>query len=952
MSEQIQKLSPDRDLQCYFLTPSAIAAMSGASESGYTLSGKWRQQFDWAVVEWNRDNVFDHPTLRPLPDGDLSDLVLTYQEQRTSCIPIESNLVPVVDWNNLRIWAPSADGHSETVYTIALNDPSICAPVSGNYVPASATLTLAASPGVGQRVGIALLEQHYYYAVGPNDGLSEIVAGIATNINQLSPTFRATSSGAAVTVSWALTDKSLQHPDLRGSNGNRLTMYGFAESAAAVWATPFAQFAGGQFPDTYRVTLDFRALKAFRGIPTDRVRKMRWTWAADLQPTSFEQTEFSVKVSNWQVTGSNRAYSVAGPGSRRIEDTDSAAVYSGSWSQSVGLESGNFSGSRIHVSNSPGDSVSIVYKETAQHQLLLGTRRLASAGAISVSVDGGIPLEDNLYLAGEDILVRLPLGTFSAGPHTVTVTNSGTASAELYFDFIEIAYATTQLSDSITDSAFSLSTDWDTYHSQSLPAERTAWMINKLGFKGRVNHYAGALWFYELVRTGTQYSSVTLQFAAQGSSSPNITLNLLPPPTVDEPSPSPTPVTHLVLPDDTLENAVQALAGLINLGTNLVWASANGTELTITARQMGKAGDSIAAQLDPSVAGYSVRPAAAVTGGGVDGTTYDLDSNDSLNATLMAAADFWKTDLNAVPRINRAARDWHIAYFTALKGYGIDVVTSFSTEMLNADPSSDAGLAQRYPDGTPTIVNTPAVQTNFSPQAIAYWQQVYLDMAALQSAAGLTPYLQFGEIQWWYFPKQIWNNSTAQNQYVGMPFYDQYTVAQFEVKYGRPPQVILSNSADPSPYSDELSFFSALLGSYTSAIRQAVVQQFPNCRWEVLYPTDTNNTPLNRIANFAIDDWTPSNLNSLKTESFGFTGSSNLDASAYSMGVSAAKGFPNAQRAHLIGIGDAFSCWLKESNYAQAQGLGSITLFALDQYCLIGYPLPPFEVKGKSSRAA
>jgi hypothetical protein len=42
MPEQILKLSPDRDLQCYFFMPSAIAAMSNASSSGFTVSGKWR----------------------------------------------------------------------------------------------------------------------------------------------------------------------------------------------------------------------------------------------------------------------------------------------------------------------------------------------------------------------------------------------------------------------------------------------------------------------------------------------------------------------------------------------------------------------------------------------------------------------------------------------------------------------------------------------------------------------------------------------------------------------------------------------------------------------------------------------------------------------------------------------------------------------------------------------
>jgi len=83
----IQKLSPDRDLQCFFFHPSSIAALSNTSETGFTVSGTWRQQFDWTVIEWNRDNVYEHPVLRNLPDGDFSGLVLTYDETRTNCIP-------------------------------------------------------------------------------------------------------------------------------------------------------------------------------------------------------------------------------------------------------------------------------------------------------------------------------------------------------------------------------------------------------------------------------------------------------------------------------------------------------------------------------------------------------------------------------------------------------------------------------------------------------------------------------------------------------------------------------------------------------------------------------------------------------------------------------------------------------------------------------------------------
>jgi hypothetical protein len=68
------------------------------------------------------------------------------------------------------------------------------------------------------------------------------------------------------------------------------------------------------------------------------------------------------------------------------------------------------------------------------------------------------------------------------------------------------------------------------------------------------------------------------------------------------------------------------------------------------------------------------------------------------------------------------------------------------------------------------------------------------------------------------------------------------------------------------------------------------------------------------------------------------------------MNTSAVKGFPNSQRAHLVGVGDAWSAWLKEVDIAQSQGLESLVLFALDQYCLVGYPPPPFVKSTNSSR--
>jgi hypothetical protein len=945
MSEQISKLTPDRDLQAYFLTPSAIAALSSANSTGFVLSGKWRQQFDWAVVEWNRDNVFEHPSLRNLPDGDLSGLTLTYQESRMGCIPFQSNLFPVVTWDRLRLWVANDDG-TDTIYYVNLMDYAVS--ISGSTVAASATMTLVASPGVGNRAGLAFLEEHYYYIVGATDELSDIAAGIAAAINLFSSDFTASASGSSVTVTWK---GSAGNHNLDGANGNRMSLYGFAENGAAVWQSPGAGFSGGAFPNIYQVTLDFGNLMgttssapinsstALVQVPTTSVRKVRWTWQADLQLGQFAQTEFQVTVSNWSVSGANRLYSIAGPGSRRIEDTDTGVAFLGDWT----LESGNYSDSKAHYSTTAGDSVTITYTEATSHQLYLGTRRFTSAPRINITIDSGEAQQTILTLSQEDVLVRYPLGTIAGGSHTVTVSNAENGQ-KLYFDFLEIAYPGNNLPDFTPNSQLALATDWDTYHSQSLPAERTAWLINKLGYTGRVNHYVGALWFYEIVRTGTQYATLTIQIqlAATIGANAQLTFALA----ADVPSLSfsttRTDIAHLILLDDTSATVALAVAALINIGTNLVWAAANGNSLTLTARAMGADGNGIGFELLSSTSDVTVTVPANALAGGIDGTPYTLtaDGPGGLNTTLIAAAEFWRTDLTASQPINRAARDWHAAYFAAIKAYGMDVVAAFSTELMNGDPSAAVGIAQQYFDGTPVVLNTPAIQTNFSPTSLAYWKRVYLEMAGLQSAAGLVPYLQSGEVQWWYFP------STG----VSMPFYDAYTQQQFTAKYGVAMQEIPSNNSDPSAFPNEVAFLPTLIGNYTASIRSALQTQFPGCRYEVLYPTDTNNTALNALINYPAADWTPRNLTCLKTESFGFTGGHDLVSCTMSMSTSAAKGFPNPQRAHLVGIGDAWSAWLKEVDIAQSQGLETVVLFALDQYCLIGYPPPPFVNSTKSSR--
>jgi hypothetical protein len=295
----------------------------------------------------------------------------------------------------------------------------------------------------------------------------------------------------------------------------------------------------------------------------------------------------------------------------------------------------------------------------------------------------------------------------------------------------------------------------------------------------------------------------------------------------------------------------------------------------------------------------------------------------------MAWAQGWRTDLEALPRLNRAARDWHRSYFAALRGYGIGAAAAFSMELQHGDPRPEAGIAQRYPSGDAALLTTPALQTNFSPASTAFWRQIYLEMADLMSEAGVTPYLQFGEVQWWYLAAPS-----------GMPFYDSYTTTTFQTAHGRPMGVIASQNTAPAGFGDECAFLAGLVGQFTQTIMDYVRQTHPEALFEVLYPLDVNNTPLNRIVNYPLDAWTPAKLACLKTESFTYTGDRDLNKARETIGLPALLGFPPAQTSHLVGIGDYTTPWERERRLALVEGVESVVLFALDQFCLIGYCLP------------
>ncbi len=905
MPDSLEKLRPDRDLQCYFLQPSSVAALSEASPDGFVISGSWRQQFDWAVLEWNRDNGFEHPAFRYLPDGDLGGLELTYEETRTNCIPMDSDLFPA-EWAYLRIWPEG----SLLPHLVRLADPQYSTPIEGTPQAASATLELHGTATYQDHIGVVWPGDKYDYEVNPTDSIETAVGFLADAING-SPTaaVTATASGTQLTLTAKTT----------GANWNRSGVYGYVSGARTEYWSPWTQrFTGGASPTKWRVHLDFDQLVDIESnpVPVTNVRKMRWTYSAGWQDGEFSRSEFEVRVSNWQVSGVNRTYCVAGTTSRRIEDDAPEIAYFPEEHWNRNQRPYNFSGGSYAVTTTPGAYLQCAYRASGTHLLYLGTEKLGIIRADDTHVDGaeisvtvdGTPLapNPNLMIATEDQMVRIPLGQYGAGPHTVRIEHTGSEGTVFRFDFLELALPSSDLPQIAGDSKSSLATDWDTDHSLCLAPERTAWMIDALGFRGRVNHYVGALWFYELMLSGNQYGSGQVEFIGTPSFGATTEISIA---RTEAPGET-TTISHTNYIGDTAETIAKAFEIEINRGSASIRAEAQGAVLTIHSRTLGSDGNNIVISAVPSTGPFRAECSGETLVGGVDG--------------------IWRTDLGATPRLNRAARDWHRSFFAALHTRGLDAVAALSTEMRDVDPSPETGIAQRCPGGDAVIVSTPAVQTNFSPVSVAFWREAYLDLARLMDDAGLTPYLQFGEVQWWYFRD---NRS-------GMPFYDEYTKTAFRTAHGREMRTILDEHASPEAYPEEVVFLPTLIGEYTSQIISYVRAEFPTSRFEVLYPLDVNDYDLNRLINYPVSHWTAATLDCLKTESFGYTGSRHLNKCLESILFPQTRSFPPSKSAHLIGISDPVAPWQREARLSQAEGLESVVLFALDQYCLIGYPAP------------
>jgi|SRR5579871_1248515 len=898
--EPIYKLQPHRTMHLQGVSAyGAGAALWGASDAGFTVSGVFRDPADFAVlVLWDRDDFYGHPRWSYLPDGAFAGIVLDFDLTFQGVFPFESKKPAWTDCPFLN--GTLADGTSVQKSLIEL--------ASGPTGRTGATGSFVLNAGAIQqydRVTLWYQNLAFDYIAQGGESTADVCATIAGYVNNTDwskngpVALLATSAGSQITIT--------AEP---GADGNAVTLYELHKNTNLFFTPTSVQLAGGISDNvSWHFHVDFSSLG------WTNVQKLWLSFAPALcNGSTYSATEWQVVVSNWTVQGEagTRRLQVAGPNSVRIEEDDSWVTYSGYW-EPAPEEKGVFSQGRALRAAQTGAAANVTTRCSETHDIYLGTRFDFDCGLVDVLLDGHPSAAGpfDCYQPAPQAQSRIRRKMFSgvpAGQHTLQIRIRGDHNPQsqgtyYYFDFVECVVESDVPDPPEIHAGVAVATDFDTDHTYKMSPQRLVWAIQKSGLIGRVDHYAGVFWWKQAAAVGGSVPCV--QVACSTSADAFVT--------IDDWT-----IGKSIFPADTPQTVAAHFAYFINEAASGVWADTDGDRtLRIYCR-------SAAFSFKCTASGGASVAAGSLSGG---------------------VAPEWQIDPSVTPVFNRAFRDWHADFFATLKAAGMDAMVAFSQELVQAPENPPAAVwYQRFWDQTPVqtatgFQNLNSSQSAFSAVVQNYAKQAYDTMAGLMEAAGLTARLQFGEILWWF-------DSNAS----GMAYYDADTQSAFQAAHGRPLSRFLTPNDSPAINgSVDADFLQQRLAAYVQAIQSYLLQRHPNAVFELLWPLDVN-LPETKQLNWHVNlpaSWKQQNgsgFSSFLCEGFQFGGiDHNMDEVARCAAYPFMELSWTAQDCgYLMGLYNAGWPWEREFLIASRQLPSVIKMWAYDHICLYGrcVPLP------------
>ena len=897
--ETIYKLQPHRTMHLEGVSAyGAGAALWGASDTGFKVSGVFRDAADFAVLTlWDRDDFYGHPRWSYLPDGNFSGLVLDFDITFEGIQAFESKKAPWVDWPYLDCLLTNGQRTQKRLIDLATGP--------AGRTGASGTFTLNAGAIHGyDRVTLWYQNLAFDYIVPPEPNMTaeEICQAIAGQINSTNWT-----SNGPVVLSAAAAGNQITITAEPGADGNMVTFYELHKNSNLAFTPQSARLSGGSSDHVlWHIHADFSALG------WADIQKLWLTFAPALaNGSAYSPTEWQVTVSNWAVgdNAATRALKVAGPGSVRIEEDSDWARYAGFWEPAPD-ETGVFSQGRAVRAAQEGATATVSTHCGEVHDIYVGTRLDFNCGQVDLFLDGvAAPGPLDCYRPADQARSRIRRKIFSdvaAGEHTLEIRvradhNPQSQGTFYYFDFVECVVPGDVPDPQEIRTDVAVATDFDTDHSFKCSPQRLVWGIEKSGLTGRIDHYAGVFWWKQAIAAGGTVPSV--EVACTNTEDAFLTIGDW-------------TMGKSVFPADTPQTVAAHFAYLINEAASGVWADTDGNGmLRIYCRSA-----SFSFPFDAS-------GGASVVSG-------------SLSGGVVPA---WQIDPNITPVFNRAFRDWHADFFATLKAAGLDAVVAFSQELVGA-PDNPPGAVwyQRFWDGTPVSTATEfqdlySSQCAFSAAMLDYMKRAYDGMAGLMEAAGVTARLQFGEILWWYFANES-----------GMAYYDAETQTAFQTAHGRPLAHFLTPNDSPSRNGyEDANFLQARLLAHVQGIQAYVQGRHPGAWLELLWPLDVNlpeTKQLNWYVNLpaAWKQKTGSGFTSFLCEGFQF---GSIDRNVDEVARCAAYPFrelswPAGDCGYLMGLFNPGWPWQREFLASRRQLSSIVKIWAYDHICLYGRGLP------------